>query len=54
MGKIENLEKYIVKCERFIKDRLVLEDGEKDDFLKEIESVYKEEIKGFTNGLNYY
>ncbi len=54
MGKIENLEKYITKCDRFIEDKLIYEEKEKNDFFMEIESVYGEEIKGFRTGLDFY
>lgn len=54
MGKIENLEKYITKCDEFIKDKLLFEEQEKNDFFMEVESVYGEEIKGFRAGLDFY
>lgn len=54
MGKIENLEKYIAKCDKFIKDKKIYEEEEKNDFFMEVESVYGEEIKGFRKGLDFY
>lgn len=54
MGKIENLEKYITKCEEFIKDKSLFKEQEKNDFFMEVESVYGEEIKGFKAGLDFY
>lgn len=33
MGKIENLEKYIAKCDKFIKDKKIYEEEEKMIFL---------------------
>ena len=54
MGKIENLEKYITECEKFIKDKIIYEEKEKYDFFMKVESVYGEEIKGFKEGLDFY
>lgn len=54
MGKIENIEKYIAKCDEYIKDRLLFEEKEKNDFFMEVEGVYGEEIKGFRTSLDFY
>lgn len=54
MGKIENLEKYIAKCEEYIEDSCLFEEEEKLHFFMEIQAVYGEEIEGFKSGLNFY
>ena len=54
MGKIVNLDQYILECDKIIEYSWLYDEQDKLEFIRKIEGIYGEEIQGFRRGLEFY